>query len=271
MLESQLGKEVAYTVEYYGYKTLSEYLVFYDVPKPVWRQVLAKILAVHKVFTSCVAPPAEPGRVFEFYWHKTESRLNQRTQLAAVLPLLDADEITINGTRYPGWRPCRSLIRERISELSLRYSSTIVHGDLCCGNILYDPCTTLVKFIDPRGEFIEEGCYGDPRYDMAKLLHSFHGGYDFILHEMYQLDYVDRGRYRLGLLRSQLACDAEAVLFTLLTSSTPYVIGDLLLIEALLFLTMLPLHCDDGKRQTALYLRGLMLLKEALTPEAATC
>ncbi len=52
MLESRLGKEVSYTIEYYGYKTLSEYLVFYEVPKTVWRQVLLKILAIHKAFTS---------------------------------------------------------------------------------------------------------------------------------------------------------------------------------------------------------------------------
>ena len=36
-----------------------------------------------------------------------------------------------------------------------------------------------------------------------------------------------------------------------------------LAIEAHLFLTMLPFHCDDPKRQAALYLRGLMLLQQA--------
>jgi hypothetical protein len=50
----------------------------------------------------------------------------------------------------------------------------------------------------------------------------------------------------------------------LLAGTTAYDVSDLKLLEALLFLTMLPFHCDDGRRQTALYLRGLMLLKEAL-------
>jgi hypothetical protein len=121
----------------------------------------------------------------------------------------------------------------------------------------------LIKFIDPRGEFFEEGCHGDPRYDMAKLLHSFHGGYDFILHEMYQLTALDGGRYEMALLRSESARDAESVLFDVLAGTTAYDVTDLKLLEALLFLTMLPFHCDDGKRQAALYLRGLMLLKEA--------
>src|SRR3712207_7581691 len=98
---------------------------------------------------------------------------------------------------------------------------------------------------------------------MAKLLHSFHGGYDFILHEMYQLSVLGEHCYDMALLRSDSAGDAEAVLFELLCSATGYNIRDLLTLEALLFLTMLPFHCDDAKRQTALYLRGLMLLKEA--------
>ena len=66
MLESRLGKEVSYTIEYYGYKTLSEYLVFYEVPRTVWRQVLLKILAIHKAFTSRGGRSIESDRAFEF-------------------------------------------------------------------------------------------------------------------------------------------------------------------------------------------------------------
>jgi phosphotransferase family enzyme len=263
MLESRLGKDVSYTIEYYGYKTLSEYLVFYEVPKTVWQQVLVKILSIHKAFRSRAEQEVEPERVYEFYWKKTEKRLNERARLTAIQTLLDADHVVINGIRYPGWQTCRPAIQARIKDMAARCTTSVIHGDLCCGNILYDPRTSLIKFIDPRGDFFEEGCHGDPRYDMAKLLHSFHGGYDFILHEMYQLSMQRDGHYEMALLRSDSARDAEQVLFQLLASATSYQVQDLLTLEALLFLTMLPFHCDDGKRQTALYLRGLMLLKEA--------
>jgi hypothetical protein len=263
MLEARLGKEVSYTIEYYGYKTLSEYLVFYEVPKTVWRQVLVKILSIHKAFCSRAEQEVEPERVYQFYWEKTEKRLNERDRLTAILPLLEAQEVTINGTAYPGWQACRPALQARIRQIATRCTTSVIHGDLCCSNILYDPRTSLIKFIDPRGDFFEEGCHGDPRYDVAKLLHSFHGGYDFILHEMYQLSVNGQGQYELALLRSDSARDAETVLFQLLASATGYNVQDLLTLEALLFLTMLPFHCDDGKRQTALYLRGLMLLKEA--------
>jgi hypothetical protein len=263
LLESRLGREVAYTIEYYGYKTLSEYLVFYEVPKTVWRQVLLKILAIHKAFTSRPGRNIDADTAFEFYWRKTERRLNERDGLSDILPLIDLEQVEINGVVYPGWKPACPAIQTLLRQAADRCTTTIIHGDLCCSNILYDPRTSLIKFIDPRGEFFEEGCYGDPRYDLAKLLHSFHGGYDFILHEMYQLMKLGEGRYELVLLRSDGAREAETLLFQLLQEMSGGDLRDLLILEAHLFLTMLPFHCDDAKRQTALYLRGLMLLQEA--------
>ncbi len=271
MLESRIGKDVSYTIEYYGYKTLSEYLVFYEVPTPVWRQVLTKILAIHAAFASRREPPIGADRVFEFYWGKIETRLGDRQHLTAILSLLEAEEVVINGSIYAGWRTCRPVIQRRIHDIASRCFITSIHGDLCCSNILYDPRTRLIKLIDPRGEFFEEGCSGDPRYDLAKLLHSFHGGYDFILHEMYELNVVRKNQYEMTLLRSDSAREAEAVLFQILGMWKEYELKDLLLLEALLFLTMLPLHSDDAKRQTALYLRGLILLQDALRERPPKC
>src|SRR5262249_43350274 len=77
MLEAQLGKHVSYTIEYYGYKTLSEYLVFYEVPKAVWQQVLMKILSIHKAFAARAQPLLESDRIYDFYWNKTEARLQE--------------------------------------------------------------------------------------------------------------------------------------------------------------------------------------------------
>ena len=263
LLESRLGKEVSYTIEYYGYKTLSEYLVFYEVPKTVWRQVLVKILAIHKAFTSRGGRSIESERAFDFYWGKTQERLTERERLSVVRPLLDLEHVEINGTLYPGWKTAAPRIQTLLRQVADRCTTSVIHGDLCCSNILYDPRTSLIKFIDPRGEFFEEGCDGDPRYDLAKLLHSFHGGYDFILHEMYHLTCLGEGRYELVLLRSDGAREAERMLFELLQEIVGCHVSDAIAIEAHLFLTMLPFHGDDPKRQAALYLRGLMLLQQA--------
>ena len=53
------------------------------------------------------------------------------------------------------------------------------------------------------------------------------------------------------------------MLFELLQEIVGCYVSDAIAIEAHLFLTMLPFHSDDPKRQAALYLRGLMLLQQA--------
>jgi len=78
------------------------------------------------------------------------------------------------------------------------------------------------------------------------------------------LTVVRKDEFQISLFRSESAHEAETILFGLLRTSQAYELSDLLLLEALLFLTMLPLHSDDTRRQTAFYLRGLVLLQEAL-------
>jgi aminoglycoside phosphotransferase (APT) family kinase protein len=145
-----------------------------------------------------------------------------------------------------------------------RCRPAVVHGDLCFSNILYDPQTGLVKFIDPRGVFFEEGCYGAPRYDLAKLLHSFHGGYDHIMQEMYELVPCGDAAYRLRFFQSSGTPAVVSRLAARLKERADVGMDELLLLEALLFLSMLPLHKEDANRQKALYLRGLVILNEAL-------
>ena len=47
-----------------------------------------------------------------------------------------------------------------------------------------------------------------------------------------------------------------------LAEQVDYDFKDLLGLEAMLFLSMLPLHSDDGERQKALYLIGINILRE---------
>lgn len=54
-------------------------------------------------------------------------------------------------------------------------SSTLYHGDLHFNNMFYDLDRQKLTLIDPRGEF-----YGHWLYDVAKLMHSVFGKFDFI-------------------------------------------------------------------------------------------
>ena len=66
-----------------------------------------------------------------------------------------------------------------------------MHGDLHFANILYNQQTDQFKFLDPRGNY--GGCIGtigDDIYDWAKLAHDCYWGYNSIVADVPQNEYV---------------------------------------------------------------------------------
>jgi len=57
---------------------------------------------------------------------------------------------------------------------------SLMHGDFCFSNLLYDFQGNNIKMIDPRGEL-----FGDHYYEVAKIYHSILFDYDFIDSELY--------------------------------------------------------------------------------------
>ena len=140
-----------------------------------------------------------------------------------------------------------------------------MHGDLCFNNILYDSGSGIIRLIDPRGSFGDEneGVFGDPRYDLAKLMHSACGHYDYIVNGIYHLD-ANPNDFKLSFAERDNARWLEEAIYWVLDNQKV----DKSLIEimcALLFLSMVPLHSDDERRQLALFLNGVSLLEGALT------
>ena len=45
----------------------------------------------------------------------------------------------------------------------------------------------VLKFIDPRGSFGQTKYYGDPYYDLAKLMHSCDGGYEYFITDNFKI------------------------------------------------------------------------------------
>jgi hypothetical protein len=176
--------------------------------------------------------------------------------------LAERDRIVLNGRPLSGWKRFLPEIEAVVARIADDPRTSVIHGDLCFSNILYDPQTGLLRLIDPRGEFYEKGCFGDPRYDTAKLLHSLHGGYDFIVQEMYDLHEAGTGDYWLRLFRPDDNDGWVRRLTASLAEQLNYDLNDLLVLEAMLFLSMLPLHSEDEARQKALYLTGTKILNE---------
>ena len=200
--------------------------------------------------------------MFDFYWTKTLSRFASARANPALRDLLDADEVELNGQVLAGFAKRRPQIEGDLRALSQIPNQTLVHGDLCFSNILFDPGSTLVRLIDPRGEFIDQSCFGDYRYDLAKLLHSVHGRYDFILHGLYNLKSLSPARYTLTLIEDEQILLIQNELFDLVRAAVGDELRNVILLEALLFISMIPLHDEDVQRQRAFYLTGLRILNE---------
>ena len=103
--------------------------------------------------------------------------------------------------------------------------------------------------------------YGDIHYDYAKLLHSVHGCYDYIVKNKYQLLELD-SEYTFSIHTCTHQKRASEFLLNCIRNSMPAMYEILLFIEVSLFVSMIPLHYEDPQRQKAFYLRAVQLYNE---------
>lgn len=141
----------------------------------------------------------------------------------------------------------------------------MIHGDLHLGNMLVSCEGRNMKLIDPRGRFGNLEGNGDRRYDIAKLMHSIEGGYDLIIEDEFRLKY-DAGerkiQYRFN--RNPKRHDAAAAFAMVYAQEVSKDWKLLTLIEAGLFLSMIPLHSESRKRQLVMLARAYELAERAI-------
>lgn len=134
-----------------------------------------------------------------------------------------------------------------------------IHGDLHYGNIMFDSLSRSFRLIDPRGCFGDmRGPTGDVYYDLAKLRHSYSGMYDAIVAGMFDLscDWAS-GTFdlNLGPNRREAASEIDALIEDL-----GFDLSYVKLLEVGIFLSLIPLHSEDARRQIAFLVRALQLL-----------
>ena len=136
----------------------------------------------------------------------------------------------------------------------------IGHGDFCFSNILYTKTSQSLKLIDPKGATEEADLWTHPFYDLAKLSHSVLGAYDFVNHDLFEIQIDDD-------LHPQLVIDrprpewARPIFEDALTSAG-YSLKAVRLCEASLFISMLPLHIDRPRKVLAFVLIAVEILNE---------
>jgi dTDP-glucose pyrophosphorylase len=250
-------------MEYYGYPTLAEVFVFENVDPAIWEQVFLHLRQIVEQGFMRKRFPLPQGVLHGMYLEKTQQRLEHLQGPDELLRLVrHPGSLSINGHRVQNLPALWDRIAAEIDRLADNVQGSIVHGDFCLSNILYDLRSRVCKLLDPRGSFGAAGIYGDPRYDVAKLYHSVYGLYDFLTNDLFHVS-VSGDEIRLDIrarpYHRQIRERFEKVFFPRFDRR------EILLLTGLLFASMPALHYDAPARQLAMYARALELLDEAFS------
>lgn len=250
-------------MEYIGYPSLSDLQLYGSHRQHIWNDVFHQLFSMHhefQAFTAEASPTSIQQSLKEMYLDKTKRRLDRLRGDNQFQPFFEAETVQINGEIYPTLDRILDDLEKVInqSELLSCDSFTIIHGDLCLPNILYDPRNEILKLIDPRGRFGEFKIYGDHRYDIAKLRHSFVGHYEHLINGQFEASSnleIPQITYDIYTTKEQK--ERENRFDSILARKTDVNVRSVKLIESLLFLSMVPLHSDSYNRQLCMLAQGV--------------
>lgn len=253
------GTDCFYKLEYLYLLPISDLFVFGNLNSFSWQTILLGVKEMLDNFKSEYQPSADLDleQFNGLYLDKTLKRLAEFQEQAGfdinarlASDSLDTEVSLLEIAEYTG---------KLISPVKSDHVS-IIHGDPCFSNLLYDSRTNITKAIDPRGVLPngEPSILGDVRYDLAKIYHSYIGLYDFIIAGRYSL-HKARNIYKIEFDKSYES--SRQVFEKIFLAQRGIVEVEILSITIHLFLSMLPLHQDRPDRQEAFIANALRLFK----------
>ena len=252
------------SMEYYSYPTLHHLYLYGNHNIDKWKKIFKKLFYVHnemKGYSLKINRKDIEKALNNIYINKTIERLEKVKQDKNFSRYFEK-EFYINNIKIESLNKLKRLIIELVEKLEInkREELNIIHGDYFFANILYDPTADIIKVIDPRGDFGGYGVYGDPNYDLAKLAHSVDGKYDFIVEDLFELEELDKG-FNYKIVYSEKYDEIKELFYSHFDKKVRLKIK---FIQALLFLSMIPLHKDKPKRQKVMLGVGVRILNEVM-------
>lgn len=250
------------SMEYYSYHTLHELFLYGDLSNSQWKDIFRRIRFVCDDFKRYTVRDASiKSSLEDMYLLKTINRLN-KLRIDERFSCFFKSPVHVNGKLYLSLENICAKLQDIIPQMLYDVDSfSIIHGDLCFANIMVDSNLSFIKVIDPRGKFGSFDIYGDIRYELAKLFHSVDGKYDFIIKDLFEVNY-DLETASLNYIIQDRKRDYD--LYRLFLEIFKIEIGDdikkIELIEALLFLSMIPLHSESLNHQMVMLGTGLDIL-----------
>lgn len=245
-------------MELFDHTTLSKLFIFDDLTIKYWNKILHSLFEINKLFKK------NKGKIsknnfkyiyFEKTWERVTELMNQNVYWEK---LWNYSSIVINSKRYKNIKEMKNKLNYEIKKIIDNSKITLIHGDYHLSNILFDSDNFVFKLVDPRGRLREQTIYGDARYDIAKLRHSVVGGYDFIINDFFELSEKE------NFFEISRRCNSyqEEIngLFDNMVVEFGFNLKEIKLIEALLFVSMIPLHKENFERQKYFYLTAVIKL-----------
>ena len=251
-----------YEIEYYGYQSLWDMFVFSYLSKESWEAIVDNLFKKLSIFKKYKWD--QPYSFFyDMYYDKTIKRVDELKKSEKWWNLLSNNEIIINDKEYKNvdyflWR-----LENFVKNLYYKDDITFIHGDFCLSNILYDINNWIIKTIDPRWYFWELWVFWDHKYDVAKLRHSLVWFYDFIVSDLFKIEFNGDNKFNFVIYNEDIH-SYIAEYFDSKLVEYGYNVEQIKFIEALLFLSMIPLHKDNESRQYAMFCIAIQKFNEII-------
>ena len=251
------GDSVSYRLEYLHHTALNELYVFAATPEVVWRQIFDACIGFLEECLEWEAPAnAFVAALDTLLVEKTQERLSE---------FCDKRGFSLSDKWHIGGRSEARSLGDLIdqSEPWLPRGTgrpSLMHGDFCFSNILYDFRTHRIKTFDPRG-MTRDGrpsIYGDIYYDVAKLSHSVLGLYDWFIAGYFDVE-MERNVITLDIAGAETHERTRELFLDLIKQRFGLEPRALYAMQIHLFLSMLPLHGDDLRRQNGLMANAFRL------------
>lgn len=273
---SLIPGNVYYEMKYYSYPNFRK-IIFDDMNttyflKLRWEKLL-KIFFRHLYRDSNSSLP-EADFFEKTHLKKFHERAAQTLKEAPYYKeIFESPTIKINGQVFINPTRILNFIENRpdIIQVLTPEKVYLSHGDLHCNNILCGISSGQFIFLDCRGKSPSGSMYFDPAYDIAKLYHDLHSYYSLIENGLYILHY----RFRKGLPEFEYFFTHQTLVekfnrnyfyvriyiekhfkhFENLHYRTDFN-------EAMLYLTMLPMHIKKKDEGLLCYATGTVRLNQ---------
>lgn len=253
------------TLEYVPAPTLSELFLYENLHLDMWKKVFRNLLGtMNKQFRPLKAHES-PDWQADFrthYLEKTFQRIEDVKECTDFCEMFAYGKVVVNGETLVPFKDLFKRVADQLWDKIAREDDiSLLHGDMCFSNILYDVDGGAFKLIDPRGSFGKMKLHGDFKYDLAKMMHSVCGQYDFITHDLFKIDH-DENRFDLTVYSAPEHKAIGEAFKQILVEETKVELDVVEFIESILFFSMLPLHADHPKRMKAFFCIATKLLND---------